>query len=61
MPAARISSIARSPSPLSRSTDRVAERHRGIEFVKAGYLGNHRLVLDTFVERIEELLESKAP
>ena len=34
-------------------TDEVAARHPGIEFVKAGYLDDHPLVLDTFVERIE--------
>jgi sirohydrochlorin cobaltochelatase len=34
-------------------TDQVAARHPGIEFVKAGYLGDHPLVLDTFVERIQ--------
>jgi sirohydrochlorin cobaltochelatase len=34
-------------------TDDVAARHPGIEFVKAGYLNDHPLVLDTFVERIE--------
>ena len=31
----------------------VAARHPEIEFVKAGYLGDHPLVLDSFVERIE--------
>jgi sirohydrochlorin cobaltochelatase len=34
-------------------TDEVAARHPEIEFVKAGYLGDHPLVLDSFVERIE--------
>jgi sirohydrochlorin cobaltochelatase len=34
-------------------TDQVASRHREIEFVKAGYLGDHPLVLETFVERIQ--------
>ncbi len=34
-------------------TDAVAARHPGIEFLKAGYLGDHPLVLDSFVERIE--------
>jgi sirohydrochlorin cobaltochelatase len=33
-------------------TDAVAARHPEIEFVKAGYLNDHPLVLDTFVERI---------
>jgi sirohydrochlorin cobaltochelatase len=34
-------------------TDKVAVRHPEIEFVKAGYLSDHPLVLDTFLERIQ--------
>ena len=34
-------------------TDLVAARHPEIEFVKAGYLNDHPLVLDTFMERIQ--------
>ncbi|MGH6900413.1 MAG: sirohydrochlorin chelatase [Geminicoccaceae bacterium] len=34
-------------------TDQVAARHPEIEFVKAGYLNDHPLVLETFVERIQ--------
>ena len=34
-------------------TDEVAARHPEIEFIKAGYLNNQPLVVDTFVERIE--------
>jgi sirohydrochlorin cobaltochelatase len=34
-------------------TDAVAARHPEIEFLKAGYLGDHPQVLDAFVERIE--------
>jgi sirohydrochlorin cobaltochelatase len=34
-------------------TDEVAVRHPAIEFVKAGYLNDHPLVLDTFLERIQ--------
>ncbi len=34
-------------------TDEVARRHPEIEFIKAGYLNDHPLVLQTFVERIE--------
>jgi sirohydrochlorin cobaltochelatase len=34
-------------------TDEVAQRHPEIEFIKAGYLNDHPLVLQTFVERIE--------
>jgi sirohydrochlorin cobaltochelatase len=36
-------------------TDQVALRHPEVEFVKAGYLGDHPLVLETFVERIREI------
>jgi len=38
---------------IYRETAEVAARHPQIEFVKAGYLGDHPLVLDCFVERIE--------
>ncbi len=38
------------------STDAVARRYPGIEFIKAPYLNDHPLVIDTFVERIEEIL-----
>ena len=38
-------------------TDMVAARHPGIEFVKAGYLNDHPLVIDTFVDRVQEILE----
>ncbi len=41
---------------IYRQTDEVAARHPGIEFLKAGYLNDHPLVLDAFVERIEEIL-----
>lgn len=41
---------------IYRQTDEVAGRHPGIEFLKAGYLNDHPLVLDAFVERIEEIL-----
>ena len=35
-------------------TDRVAAAHPDIQFVKAGYLGDHPKVLETFAERILE-------
>ena len=38
-------------------TDRVAARHPEIEFVKASYLNDHPLVIDTFAERVREILE----
>lgn len=34
-------------------TDRIAAANPAIEFVKAPYLGDHDLVVDTFVERID--------
>ena len=37
-------------------TDRVAARHPEIEFVKAPYLSDHPAVLDSFAERVEEIL-----
>ena len=36
-------------------TDAVAQRHPGIDFVKASYLNDHPLVLDTFAERVGEI------
>ncbi len=38
---------------IYQQTDAVAARHPEIEFLKAGYLGDHPQVLDAFVERIE--------
>jgi len=37
-------------------TDKVAAHHPEIEFVKAGYLNDHPLVLDVFKHRVEEIL-----
>ncbi|SKA28196.1 sirohydrochlorin chelatase [Consotaella salsifontis] len=37
-------------------TDRVAAEHPDITFLKAGYLNDHPLVIDTFAERLEEIL-----
>jgi sirohydrochlorin cobaltochelatase len=36
-------------------TDQVAAEHSDIEFVKAGYLNDHPLVLETFAERVKEI------
>ena len=38
-------------------SDGVAEQTPGIQFVKAGYLSDHPLVIDTFVRRLAEILE----
>jgi len=37
-------------------TDKVAQNHPTIEFVKAGYLNDHPLVLDAFTDRVNEIL-----
>ena len=42
-------------------TDRAAARNPGIEFVKAGYLGDHPQVLATFAERVLELVDGQPP
>lgn len=39
------------------ATDRVAQRHPDIEFVKAPYLNDHPLVIEAFVDRVGEILE----
>lgn len=41
-------------------TDEVAARHPEIQFVKASYLNDHPLVLDTFQDRVAEILEGQA-
>jgi sirohydrochlorin cobaltochelatase len=41
---------------IYRITDQMAERHPGIEFLKARYLNDHPLVLDAFAERVQEIL-----
>jgi len=42
-------------------TDQVAAQHPDIEFVKAGYLGDHPKVLETFAERITEQAGANPP
>lgn len=37
-------------------TDQVAAQNPNIQFIKANYLNDHPLVIDTMVERIEEIL-----
>lgn len=41
------------------ATDTVAARHPDIEFVKASYLNDHPLVIETFADRIREILEGE--
>jgi sirohydrochlorin cobaltochelatase len=38
------------------AVDEVAKRHPHISFVKAPYLNDHPLVVDTFIERIKQIL-----
>lgn len=42
-------------------TDQVAARHPGIQWVKAGYLGDHPKVLETFAERVMEQVSDSPP
>ncbi|PUB14157.1 sirohydrochlorin chelatase [Yoonia sediminilitoris] len=42
-------------------TDQVAAEHSDIDFVKAGYLGDHPKVLETFAERIKEQNSDNPP
>ncbi|MDQ2090763.1 sirohydrochlorin chelatase [Marimonas arenosa] len=42
-------------------TDQVAAQHPDIQFVKAGYLGDHPKVLETFAERVTEQLATTPP
>lgn len=40
-------------------TDDVAARHLDIQFVKAPYLNDHPLVIETFADRVNEILEGQ--
>ncbi|WP_179379269.1 sirohydrochlorin chelatase [Jannaschia marina] len=42
-------------------TDQVAAAHPGTQFVKAGYLGDHPKVLETFAERVMEQTSATPP
>ena len=42
-------------------TDQVAAENPGIQFVKAGYLGDHPKVLETFAERVTEQIGAVPP
>ena len=44
---------------IFKYTDIVAGKHKKIEFVKASYLNDHPLVLDTFAERVQEIRNGK--
>ncbi len=42
------------------ATDEVAAQHPEVKFLKAAYLNDHPLVIDTFVDRVNEILEGTA-
>jgi sirohydrochlorin cobaltochelatase len=44
-------------SRIYNHTDEVAARHPDIEFLKAGYLNDHPQVIDTMVDRVQEILQ----
>jgi sirohydrochlorin cobaltochelatase len=39
--------------------DEAAQRHPEVEFVNAGYLNDHPLLIETFAERVTEILEGE--
>ncbi|KJS17407.1 MAG: sirohydrochlorin cobaltochelatase [Hoeflea sp. BRH_c9] len=41
-------------------TDAVAANHPDIQFIKASYLSDHPLVLDTFEDRVQEIVNGQA-
>jgi sirohydrochlorin cobaltochelatase len=41
---------------IYEATDRVSRRYPGVQFLKAPYLNDHPQVVETFLERIEEVL-----
>ena len=43
-------------SRIRQHTERVADDHPEIDFINASYLGDHNFVLDTFLERVQEVL-----
>jgi sirohydrochlorin cobaltochelatase len=47
-------------SRIRQHTDLVAADHPETEFLSASYLGDHPLVLDTFLERVAEVLGGEA-
>ena len=41
---------------INHYTEKIASEFPSVEFLSAGYLGSHHLVVETFLERIEEVL-----
>ncbi len=46
-------------SRIKNHTFRVADENPKVEFISAGYLGNHQFVVDTFIQRIEETFKGE--
>ena len=46
-------------SRIRQHSERVAADHPEVELLQAGYLGDHPRVLDTFVERVDEILHGE--
>ena len=45
---------------IRSQTQAVRERHPGVEFVDAEYLGHHELVIETMIDRVREIVEGRA-
>jgi sirohydrochlorin cobaltochelatase len=43
-------------SRIRQHTQRVADDHPDLEFLEASYLGDHPLVINTFIERVQEVV-----
>ncbi|MEB3353932.1 MAG: sirohydrochlorin chelatase [Cyanobacteriota bacterium] len=46
-------------SRIRQHTERVAADHPDVEFLPVGYLGDHPQVLDTFAERVHEVVQGE--
>ena len=46
-------------SRIRQHTQLVAADHPEVEFLEASYLGNHPLVIDTFLERVQEVVRGE--
>ncbi|AVX05660.1 precorrin-8X methylmutase [Maritalea myrionectae] len=44
---------------IYKYTDEVAAEHPDIEFIKAGYLNDHDMVVETFIDRIREVVDGE--
>ena len=47
-------------SRIRQHTERVADDYPDVDFVNASYLGDHSFVLDTFLERVQEVMGGEA-